>query len=56
MTETETGYFWTTKLNNATNRRLEKLNSEGVNVNTTTHQGRKQIGYNYLEFVKDNES
>jgi len=50
---TETNYYWTTKLNNATNRRIEKLESEGVKVNTNTHEGRKVIGYNYLEHVKD---
>jgi len=50
---TETNYYWTTKLNNATNRRIEKLESEGVKVNTNTHEGRKVIGYNYLELVKD---
>lgn len=43
--------FWVTKLNDATNRRIQKLESEGVETDTTTHQGRKQIGYNYLEFV-----
>ncbi len=50
---TETKHFWTTKLNDATNRRLEKLENEGVKINTSTHQGRKQIGYNYLELVKE---
>ena len=41
--------FWTTKLNTATNRRLEKLENEGVKIDTATHQGRQVIGYNYLE-------
>ena len=50
---TETSNYWTTKLNNATNRRIEKLESEGVKINTSTHEGRKVIGYNYLELVKD---
>ena len=50
---TETNNYWITKLNNATNRRIEKLESEGVKVNTSTHEGRKVIGYNYLELVKD---
>ena len=50
---TETNNYWVTKLNNATNRRIEKLESEGVKVNTSTHEGRKVIGYNYLELVKD---
>lgn len=45
--------FWTTKLNTATNRRLEKLESDGVKIDTTTHQGRQVIGYNYLEVVLD---
>jgi hypothetical protein len=45
--------FWATKLNNATNRRIEKLESEGVKVDTSTHAGRKVIGYNYLEFVAE---
>ncbi len=45
--------FWTTKLNDATNRRLEKLESEGVKVDTSTHAGRQVIGYNYLELAFD---
>jgi len=48
-----TKYYWTTKLNTATNRRLEKLESDGVKVDTETHEGRKLIGYNYLEFACD---
>ena len=44
-------YYWATKLNNATNRRIEKLESEGVKVDTATHAGRSQIGYNYLELI-----
>ena len=43
--------YWTTKLNTATNRRLEKLESEGVKIDTNTHAGRQIIGYNYLEVV-----
>jgi hypothetical protein len=46
-------HYWTLKLNNATNRRVEKLQNEGVNVNTSTHQGRQVIGYNYLELAFD---
>jgi len=45
--------FWTPKLNDATNRRLEKLESEGVKVDTSTHAGRKVIGYNYLELIRE---
>lgn len=45
--------YWTTKLNTATNRRLEKLESEGVKIDTATHSGRQVIGYNYLELVPD---
>jgi len=45
--------FWTPKLNDATNRRLEKLESEGVKVDTSTHAGRQVIGYNYLELVAE---
>jgi len=44
-------YYWTTKLNTATNRRIEKLESDGVKVDTGTHTGRKLIGYNYLELA-----
>mgnify|MGYP003338662366 CR=1 FL=1 len=51
--ETQVKYYWTTKLNDATNRRLDKLMDEGVKVDTSTHQGRKQIGYNYLDLVKE---
>ena len=47
--------FWTPKLNDATNRRLEKLESEGVKIDTNTHAGRQVIGYNYLELAR-NES
>lgn len=46
-------YYWTTKLNDATNRRLEKLESEGVKIDTSTHAGRQVIGYNYLEIALD---
>jgi len=46
-------YYWTTKLNDATNRRLEKLESQGVKIDTSTHQGRKVIGYNYLDLAFD---
>jgi hypothetical protein len=46
-------YYWTPKLNTATNRRLEKLEKENILIDTETHQGRKLIGYNYLEFVGD---
>lgn len=42
-------YYWTTKMNEATNRRLDKLMSEGVTIDTSTHPGRQVIGYNYLE-------
>jgi len=45
--------FWTPKLNDATNRRLEKLEGEGVKIDTNTHAGRQVIGYNYLELVKE---
>ena len=44
-------YYWTTKMNTATNRRLEKLEKEGVKIDTATHQGRQVIGYNYLELA-----
>jgi len=44
-------YYWTPKLNNATNRRLEKLEKDDVKIDTDSHQGRKLIGYNYLELV-----
>jgi len=47
------GYYWSTKLNDATNRRLEKLKREGVEVDTSTHQGRKVIGYNYFDLAFD---
>ena len=37
-------YYWTTKMNDATNRRIDKLMSEGVKIDTATHEGRKTIG------------
>ena len=46
-------YYWTTKLNTATNRRIEKLESDGVKIDTSTHTGRQVIGYNYLELAFD---
>ena len=42
-------YYWTTKMNDATNRRIDKLMEQGVKIDTSTHEGRKLIGYNYLE-------
>ena len=48
-------YYWTLKLNEATARRTSKLQEEGVNIDTTTHTGRKQVGYNYLEYVKQED-
>jgi hypothetical protein len=46
-------YYWTTKMNTATNRRLDKLENEGVEIDTATHEGRRAIGYNYLELAFD---
>ena len=46
-------YYWTTKMNDATNRRIDKLMSEGVKIDTETHEGRRIIGYNYLELATD---
>lgn len=46
-------YYWTTKMNNATTRRLEKLERDGLKTDTSTHEGRKVIGYNYLELASD---
>lgn len=45
-------YYWTLKLNDAAARRADKLAAEGINVDTSTHEGRKIIGYSYLELVK----
>lgn len=53
MTFTVEKGFWITKLNTATDRRIKKLESEGVETDTTTHQGRKQIGYCYLEYAPE---
>ena len=46
-------YYWTTKMNEATARRLNKLSDQSVEIDTTTHAGRQVIGYNYLELVRD---
>ena len=46
-------YYWTTKMNEATARRLNKLSDQGVEIDTTTHAGRQVIGYNYLELALD---
>lgn len=48
-------YYWTTKMNEATNRRLDKLAEQGVKIDTATHTGRSQIGYNYLEVVMEED-
>ena len=50
---TKKKHYWTTKLNDATARRLDKLVDEGVKIDPNTHQGRQKIGYNYLELVKE---
>jgi len=44
---------WTLKLNEATSRRCDKLSNEGIVINTTTHEGRKQIGYCYFDYLDD---
>jgi len=46
-------YYWTTKMNEATARRLNKLSDQGVEIDTSTHVGRQVIGYNYLELALD---
>jgi len=46
-------YYWTTKMNEATARRLNKLSYQGVEIDTSTHAGRQVIGYNYLELALD---
>jgi hypothetical protein len=46
-------YYWTTKMNEATARRLNKLSDQGVEIDTSTHAGRQVIGYNYLELALD---
>jgi len=46
-------YYWTTKMNDATSRRLDKLENEGVKIDTSTHEGRSKIGYMYLELAFD---
>ena len=46
--------YWTPKMNEATARRINKMTDEGKEVNTSTHEGRKLIGYNYLELVEQN--
>ena len=45
--------YWILKLNDAAARRADKLVSEGIEPDTSTHEGRKLIGYNYLELVKE---
>ena len=45
--------YWTTKINTATARRLDKIAGEGVTIDTATHAGRKQIGYCYLEYISE---
>ena len=44
---------WTLKLNTATARRCDKLSDEGIKIETTTHEGRKQIGYCYFDYLVD---
>jgi hypothetical protein len=45
--------YWTPKLNEATARRINKMTDDGIEVNTSTHEGRKRIGYNYLMLVEE---
>jgi hypothetical protein len=45
-------YYWTLKLNDAAARRADKLAEQNVQVDTSTHEGRKLVGYSYLERVK----
>jgi hypothetical protein len=47
--------YWTTKMNDATARRLDKLAEQGVQIDTETHAGRQQINYCYLEFITEEE-
>jgi len=44
---------WILKTNTATNRRVEKLESNGVKVDTSTHEGRKIVGYCYLQLANN---
>lgn len=46
-------HYWITKMNDATTRRLDKLVDLGIKIDTSTHAGRSQIGYNYLELVTE---
>lgn len=44
---------WTLKLNDATARRCNKLTDEGITIDTTSHTGRKQIGYCYFDYISE---
>ena len=39
---------YTIKSNSATNRRLQKLEEEGIEFDISTHEGRNILGYMYL--------
>lgn len=42
---------WNLKKGSAVERRLETLRKKEVVINTSTHEGRKLIGYCYLEYL-----
>ena len=44
---------WTLKMNNATARRCDKLSDQGIKIDSTTHEGRKVIGYNYFDYISE---
>jgi len=42
---------WTLKSNTAVERRLETLRNSEVVINVSNHEGRKAIGYCYIDYV-----
>ena len=46
---------WTLKMNEATARRCDKLSDQGIKIDSTTHEGRKAIGYNYFDYISETQ-
>ena len=44
---------WTLKMNEATARRCDKLSDQGIKIDSTTHEGRTLIGYNYFDYISE---
>ena len=46
---------WTLKETTAAERRISKLAEDGVSVDMNSHQFRTKLGYNYIEYLENEE-